>query len=67
MPAMPPSKPIQLRLSDEIDEALRAHCEAHGVELSAFIREALCKAIKRKDLLGTMRGRGQPKKLPNPE
>mgnify|MGYP003554348327 CR=1 FL=1 len=62
MPAMPPSKPIQLRLSDEIDAALRAHCEDHGLELSAFIRDTLCRAIKRRDLVGTMRGRGKPKK-----
>ena len=62
MPAMPPSKPIQLRLSDEIDAALRAHCDEQGVELSAFIRDTLCRAIGRKGLIGTMRGRGQPKK-----
>ena len=59
---MPPSKPIQLRLSDEIDAALRKHCEDHGLELSAFIRDTLCRAIGRKDLVGTMRGSGRPKK-----
>ena len=62
MPPMTNSKPIQLRVSTEIDTALRDYCAANGIELSDLLRDSALKAIGRKDLIGTMRGRGQPKK-----
>lgn len=60
---MPPSKPITLRLSHEMQQALDAHCSDAGVSVSEAIRMAICAHIGRPDLAGTMPAEGRPKKL----
>ena len=46
---------------EELRAAIHAHCDAHGLDMSAFIRETLAAAIGQ-PLLANMPTRGRPKK-----
>lgn len=61
MPIMAPSKTIRTRVTDEIDAALRAYCEQHGISLSDLLREAALEKIDRPDLIETMPPQGRPR------
>lgn len=61
---MPPRTRRELRFSPEIDAAIDAYCEAHGVEFSMLVRRLVCTEIGRPELVNTMRLPGRPKPAP---
>jgi hypothetical protein len=52
---------LQVRVTPAIEEALEAFCRRSGSNLSDLLRDAALVKIGRKDLIGTMPGRGRPK------
>ena len=52
----------QVRMTDEMYEALVEAATEKGVSFAAYVREAALKEAGRKDLIGTMPKQGQPKK-----
>lgn len=59
---MAESKPWQLRVSQQLDNAARAWCDQHEVTLSELIRSSVAGAIEQPELLETIRGVGRPVK-----
>jgi|GEM_PF-6022591 len=55
------SKVVRLRVTDEMHQALQAYCESAGTDLSTVLRDSALQKIGRKDLIGTMPGRGRPR------
>lgn len=58
--SMPPSRLIQIRVSQEIAAAIEAHCAKNALEISTFVRSAVMRELGRPDLLDTMRQIGRP-------
>lgn len=56
------SRMIQIRVSEEIDDAIREWCEANETEVSELLRVSALIVMERLDLIGTMRKPGKPKK-----
>lgn len=61
MSRMAPNKRIAIVVSPELREALSEHCAKHKIELSAYIRELICRDMGKPELLDTIPPEGRPK------
>lgn len=55
---------LQVRLSEQIDKAIAAHCKRQKLTVSEFVVAAICKALKSPSLIHTARPVGRPPKPP---
>lgn len=53
---------LTISASQEIKDAIKAHCAKNGEEVSDWIRTTLCEAIGKPKLAKRMRTRGRPEK-----
>lgn len=58
--AMPPSRYLKTRASEEILAAVEAYCREHGVEKSELLRRAVCDKIGKPELADQMPPEGRP-------
>jgi uncharacterized protein (DUF1778 family) len=55
---------LQVRLSEQIDKAIAAHCKRQKLTVSEFVVGAICHAMQKPALAETVRPVGRPPKPP---